>query len=224
MVGAICKRDILAHPVVTIQCFGWQVFFRALIAGRNQTFLALLTRSGALQPAKVNVPKLVGRCVKLELRAKRIFESLASQFADQSQVRCFFDNLARQEQGHAELLELCREAARRAAWKEEYFAPWRDAVPRLEGQMGDAEASLQSLHRVADAFRLVIQIEGSEVNHVFKGVVAASGSEFVRRLRAFQNGGEKHISYICEQIPLFEPQLVDACRELWRTYLSDSSK
>ena len=29
MVGAIIKRDILAHPVVTIRCFGWSVFIRA---------------------------------------------------------------------------------------------------------------------------------------------------------------------------------------------------
>jgi len=35
MIGAIRKRDILAHPFVTIHSFGWQVFFRALAAGRN---------------------------------------------------------------------------------------------------------------------------------------------------------------------------------------------
>ena len=223
MVGAICKRDILAHPFVTIHCFGWQVFFRALIAGRNQTFLSLLAQTHTLQPPKVSVPKLVGRCVKLELRAKRIFESLASQFAHQRPVRKFFDTIARQEQGHAELLELCREAASRAVWREEYFAPWRDAAPRLERQMGDTEASLESIDGVVDALRLVIQIEGSEVNHVFKGIVAASGSEFVRKLQAFQSAGEKHICYICEEIPKLEPQLADECESLRNAYSDDAS-
>ena len=45
MIGAIRKRDILAHPFITIDCFGWSVFLRALTAGRNQTFLALLTET-----------------------------------------------------------------------------------------------------------------------------------------------------------------------------------
>jgi hypothetical protein len=224
MVGAICKRDILAHPFVTIHCFGWQVFFRALIAGRNQTFLSLLAQTHTVQQPKVNVPKLVGRCVKLELRAKRIFESLASQFVNKRPVMQFFDTLARQEQGHAELLELCREAARRAVWKEEYFAPWRDAVPRLERQMGDAESSLESLDSVADALWLVLQIEGSEVNHVFSGVVAASGSDFVRNVRAFQSAGKKHIAFICEEIPSLEADLAGECRELWAAYFTDPAK
>ena len=221
MVGAICKRDILAHPFVTIHCFGWQVFFRALIAGRNQTFLSLLAQTHTLQPPKVNVPKLVGRCVKLELRAKRIFDSLAIRFADQGPVEEFFVTLARQEQSHAELLELCREAASRAGWKEEFFTPWRDAVPRLEGQMGDAEASLESLGSVADALRLVVQIEGSEVNHVFKGIVSASGSDFVRSLGAFQSAGKKHISYICETIPKLEPTLAKESKDLSDRYFAD---
>ena len=224
MVGAICKRDILAHPFVTIHCFGWQVFFRALIVGRNQTFLSLLVQTRTLQPPTVNVPRLVGRCVKLELRAKQIFESLASQFADHRPVRKFFDNLAQQEQDHADLLELCREAASRALWKEEYFTPWRDAVPRLESQMGDAESALQTVDGVADALRLVIQIEGSEVNHVFRGIVAASGSDFVERLGAFQNAGKKHISYICDKIPKLEPELAGECRELWAACFADASK
>jgi hypothetical protein len=90
--------------------------------------------------------------------------------------------------------------------------------------MGDAEASLESLPGVPNALRLVIQIEGSEVNHVFKGIVAASGSDFVRKLRAFQSAGEKHISYICEEIPRLGPELAGECRELRAAYFADSSK
>ena len=50
MIGAICKLDILAHPVVTVRCFGWRVFFRALVAGQSQMFLSLLAESNALFP------------------------------------------------------------------------------------------------------------------------------------------------------------------------------
>ena len=82
MVGVIRKRDILAHPVVTIRCFGWPVFLRALAASRQQTFLSLLVECSALRPPKVKVPELLGHCVELELRAKRVYESLAERFAE----------------------------------------------------------------------------------------------------------------------------------------------
>jgi hypothetical protein len=214
MVGVIRKRDILAHPVVTIRCFGWLVFFKALTAARGQTFLSLLREAGVLRPATIEIPELLGHCVELELRAQRIYEELAQRFADRGPVRRFFQTLAEQEQSHAELLELCRETASRAGWLEERFAAWRDAVPRLERQMGEAETALEGLDKLADALRLVIRIEGSEINDVFGGVVAATDSDFVRTLRAFHTAGTTHISYISDQIPKFEPGLVDECREL----------
>lgn len=214
MVGVIRKRDILAHPLVTIRCFGWPVFCRALIAGRRQTFLSMLAESGALRPPRVVVPELLAACVELELRAKWVYESLAQRFADREAVSRFFQTLAEQEQEHSELLELCRELAGREGWLEEQFAPWRDAVPRLGRQMGDAEAAAEGLDVLPDALRLVIEIEGSEINQVFDSVVAATDSAFVRKLRAFHTAGTDHILYICDQIAMFEPGLAPACREL----------
>ena len=135
MVGVIRRRNVLAHPIVTIRCFGWQVFFRALIAGHSRTFLSLLAETKGFQPPTVKVPELVGRCVKLELQAERIYESLAGRFVDNERTSDFLSALARQEQSHAELLRLCREAAGRSVWKEECFAPCRDSMPHLERQM-----------------------------------------------------------------------------------------
>ncbi|MGD2152280.1 MAG: ferritin family protein [Gemmatimonadales bacterium] len=214
MVGVIRKRDILAHPIVTIRCFGWPVFLRALTASRHQTFLSLLCETGALRPPTVEVPELLGHCVELELRARRIYQTLAQRFADAVAVRRFFETLAEEEGEHAELLELCRETAGRAGWLEERFAPWRDAVPRLEQQMGEAEASLEGLDDLADAFRLTIRIECSEINDVFQGVVAATDSDFVRSLRAFQTAGSTHVSYIADRISEFEPSLAAECRKM----------
>jgi hypothetical protein len=214
MIGAIRRRDILAHPFVTIHSFGWPVFFRALIAGRDQTFLSLLATTRVLRPPKVKVPELLGDCVKLELGARRIYEALAERFTDRELVRQFFETLAQQEQEHAELLELCRELASREGWLEEQFTPWRDAVPRLERQMDEAEASLKDLDSLADALRLVIQIEGSEVNQVFGSALAATDSGFVRNLRAFQSAITKHIYYICDRIPKLELDLAYECRAL----------
>jgi hypothetical protein len=214
MVGVICRADILAHPFVTIHCFGWRIFFRALSANHDQTFLSLLTDTESLQPPPVKVPELVERCIKLELQAKQIYERLAAWFLGREAVNNFFETLARQEESHAQLLELCRVIGNRTIWKEECFAPCRESIPPLERQMRNIESSLESIEDVADALRLVIEIESSEVNQVFGSVVAASGSNFVRKLLAFQNAAEDHIAYICDEIPKLEPDLAEECREL----------
>jgi hypothetical protein len=213
MVGAIRRRDILAHPFVTINCFGLPLFLKALIAGRKETFLSLLTKNKVLRAPTVQVPELLERCIKLELRAQQMYNSLAERFSGQGEVREFFEMLAQQEQEHSEMLELCQELASREGWLEEYFSPWRDAVPRLERQMDEAETSLEHLDHARDAFRLVIKIEGSEINQVFAGAIAATDSAFVRCLEAFQSADARHLSYIYDQIPKLDPDLTAECIE-----------
>ena len=60
MVGVITNWDILAHPVVTIRGFGWRVFFRAVFAGPETTFLSLLH---GVHSSAANVPPLLERCI-----------------------------------------------------------------------------------------------------------------------------------------------------------------
>jgi hypothetical protein len=76
------------------------------------------------------------------------------------------------------------------------------------------ESSMELIEHVADGLRLVIEIEGSEVNQVFGSIVAAGGSTFVRNLLVFQVTVEKHIDFICDEIPKLEPDLTEECREL----------
>ena len=214
MVGTIRKRDILAHPIVSIRCFGLWVFFRALFAGKNQTFLSLLTDIKGLKPSPEKVPELVERCIKLELQAKQIYERLAGQFVDHECASNFFRSLARHEESHAQLLELCREIANRTIWRESRFTPYRDSIPRLERQMETIESSMELIEHVVDGLRLVIDIEGSEVNQVFGSVVAAGGSNFVKNLVVFQVTVEKHIDFICDEIPKLEPDTKEKCEQL----------
>ncbi len=214
MVGAIVKRDVVAHPIVTIRCFGWRVFIRALLAGGNTTFLSLLTDSETLRPAGGGVPEFVGRCVELELKASRIYKSLARRFADQAPVREFFNALTRQENAHAELLELAETAAGQERWDESKAAPWRSVIPRLEVHMEGAVSVLDEIHSVKQALQHVIEIESSEINDVFNGVIAASDSCFVRRIRTFHQTEVQHLQFICRSIERIEPDLVPACQVL----------
>jgi rubrerythrin len=173
-----------------------------------------LGQTDPLRPKTIEVPELLGDCVELELRAQRIYELLAERHRDNEPVSLFFATLAGQESTHAEMLELCRAIAGREGWMDEYFAPWRAAIPRLDALMDEVEASLEGMDSVEDALRLVIRVEGSEINQVFESVVAATDSDFVHSLQAFQSADEMHISYITDRIPEFEPALAGECADL----------
>ena len=124
MVGAITSWDIIAHPISTIQCFGWRVFFKAIIPWHDTPFLSLVRDAGFLGASMSSVPTILERCVALELRAKRIYRALAKTFDDQGLVGPFFAGLVEQEQYHVDLLELARAVAVRSGWKANLFNPW----------------------------------------------------------------------------------------------------
>ncbi len=217
MIGAICKRDVLAHPMVTIRCFGWQVFFQALVAGRKRTFLSLVMGSSAARCSPVPLPDLIRRCANLELRAKSIYELLARCYRHHGDVSRLFTTLARQEQCHFELLELCALAAGGQEASEACFERWQQMLPRLARQMRRAEAKATEVTTVAEALSLVVAVESSEVNELFAEIVESSRSEFVRRLNVFREAGEQHLAYIGREIPSLAPELAEACRQLLAT-------
>lgn len=217
MVGAICKREILFHPVVTIRCFGITFLVRALMAGRDQTFLSVLTANKHFQSRTETMPEVVPHCIALERRFMNIYELLADRFANRVDVRNFFRVLASQERSHAELLELCGVAVRQGGWQDKRLEPWREAVSDMERQVEEAETWAAALQSPLEALRLVIDIESTEINRAFFDIIGANNSEFVQQLAAFRTAGAKHIAFICRRIPLLEPDMADACRELART-------
>jgi hypothetical protein len=214
MIGVITTWDILTHPVSTIRCFGWGVFFRAVAPWNHRTFLSILQDAGSFGTAAARVPAILERCIALELRAKRIYNALEKAFADHGLVGPFFAGLALQEQYHADLLEVCRAAVSRRGWKANLFNPWQDYLPRLEEQMHAAEDAVYQVGSVEDALRLTIQIESSEVNEVFHAALAATDAAFVHKLRPFREAMEAHMAYIAGRLPELCPELLMACREL----------
>lgn len=214
MVGVINYWDILGHPLATIRCFGWQVFFKAVAPWQNRPFLAQLRDAGFFGTVPSGVPPILDRCIDLELRAKRIYEVLARALDDQGLVGLFFAGLVEQEQYHADLLEIARAAAMRNGWQAKLFNPWQDYLPRLEQQMEAAEAAVSEVDSVDAALRLVIQIESCEVNRVFDAALAATDAAFVKRLKPFREAMEAHLSYLVERLPELSPRLTVNVREL----------
>ena len=214
MVGVINHWDVLAHPIVSIRCFGWQIFFRAIGPWQDRSLLSLLREAGYFGAAASDVSVILERCVGLELRAKRIYHVLAKTFADHGLVGPFFVGLAEQEQYHADLLEICRAAAIRGRWRANLFNPWHDYLPRLEQQMATIEAAVPQIDSVDAGLELVVQIESSEINEVFHAALAATDLAFVRKLKPFREAMDAHMTYIVERLPELSPKLVLACREL----------
>jgi hypothetical protein len=216
MVGAITSWDVFAHPVSTIQCFGWRVFFRAVLPSsrREQTFLGLLQDAGFFRETGSEVSAILDRCIDLEIRAKHVYAAFAKRFAEQGLPGPFFAGLAEQEQYHADLLQVCRSAALRGNWRANLFNPWQDYLPRLQQQMDAVEADARRIDSLEDALRLTIRIESSEVNQVFAGALAASDAAFVHKLRPFREAMEAHMIYLAERIPELAPELMLDCREM----------
>jgi hypothetical protein len=215
MVGVICTNDILLHPIVTIRAFGWRVFFRAVFEGRGDTFLSLLQREGFFAaPPAPKEPELIERCVWLELQSAAIYHTLAERFSSLVPLREFLDELADEEQEHADLLRVCKFFASQGRFVADRFAPWHDYVPLLEQQMQQTVASLDEIQSLDDVVQLILRIETSEINPVFLGVIEATDSPFVRNLGPFRRAVSHHISYICERISALTPSAALACRKL----------
>jgi len=87
-------------------------------------------------------------------------------------------------------------------------------LPRLEQQMDATEAAVSEMDSVEAALQLVVQIESSEINQIFRAALAASDSTFVKKLRPFQEAMEAHMTYLVERIPELSPNMLLACREL----------
>ncbi len=215
MIGAIRTRDILAHPVTTVRCFGWRVFIRSLLGGRRQTFLSLIGNElVGLGDASTDFERLIGRCVALERDAEEVYRALAERFGLETPGGSFFLLLADQEHAHAQLLEICALAARRTLLPPEALAPLDDAVGRAQRCLRLQRSAAEAVEQLDDALKVVLRIETSEINRLFAGVVASTESRFVERLAVFQEAGRRHVGFICREIERLDPGFQQACAAL----------
>jgi hypothetical protein len=214
MLGTIRKLEVLSHPRVTIKCFGWGAFFRALFSRRDQTFLSLLSQAGVFQQSQVPTSEFIDRCITLETRAMWIYQSLALRLAQTGPAQEFFSRLAQQENAHARLLELCRVAASRGGWNEQGLQRWRQSLPAAERLLNDAEASLREDLSLVDSFRLVIRMESSQINGLFTSIVEATDPRLPKAFTAFRTAVRDHLEYIRQRIPVLEPSLKSECAQL----------
>jgi hypothetical protein len=219
MQGVITRFDILAHPILTIRCFGCRLFFRALFAKRDETFLLVLSGAGLLgsSPHKLSEAEIFPyfeRVIQLELRAKRVYATLAETVASSPSAKHFFEVLASQEQEHADMMAVCRAATFRGDCSLNSVDCTSRNLSQLEQIMTEAEELASSISSLEEALRLVVRIEWSEINQVYRDVFSSSNSRFVHELLQCEGEIDSHIDFIVQTISEFAPQVLDAELEL----------
>jgi hypothetical protein len=217
MIGAITTRDILKHPIVTIRCFGWLVFVKALFLGQHRTFLSLLPVNAVGTDRASRVARVIQRCIDLELRVDKIYTDWALEFADNRLAKRFFTALASQERSHAELLALCRSTLSKDVLCDtvvDTCSHWGDALTDLETCMTATEWQVAAIHTVEDAAKKVVEIETGEVNWLFRSVITICGSDFTRKLEVFQDAIDRHLLFISKHLPQIAPSLEFTFAEL----------
>ncbi len=206
MQGVIRRRDIVAHPYVTVRCFGWIVFWRALFSGPQRTFLSLLEEPPP-DDATRSAREAVERCCALEIVFETQYAALSLRFARLPALAGFLAELARQERMHQELLAICKPLACGAWHREGEFAAICAQLPGVERQVHALAARAAGIASDRDALALVLDLESSEVNRLFGAVLAATESDFVRRTAAFRGAIREHLAYVREQLGALLPEI-----------------
>jgi hypothetical protein len=214
MRGAIRRRDIAGHPVLTYRSFGGKVLARALLTGADRTFLSIVREVSLLEDRRVYVPEVVERCIELKLAARDLYASLARKFPSRSPANSCFERLATHKSNHAELLELCREVAARGRWDARQLQPVTGSVQNLERLLEAADREAQTCQDVEAAFRIAIAMESSEVSVAFRTVIESCDVEFVRRLKPFHDAYAWYLDFLCRQGAKLAPSLASELRRL----------
>jgi rubrerythrin len=217
MLGAIKKHDIVAHPLLTIRCFGFRVLWKTLTAPSNSTFLTVLTANLAVKPAHHDANGVFSRCIELERMTQQIYVRLAERFPEAPEARRFFELLARQEEQHAELLGVCHHEAGRCGWDQECNESLERVIPQTKLQIELAIGRAECVETVREALGLVLEVvEMSEIHLAFLSLIAATDSDFVRFLPAFQRATRSHLDFVARQIRDMAPFYTERCNELLR--------
>jgi hypothetical protein len=207
MQGVVTTRQVLAHPLVILEGFGLKVLVRSLFAGRDETFLDIVTRcaqEGANDDMEeVDLLKTVDRFVGLERRARDLYWKVSQDLAAFPDAAKFFVTLSWQEEGHAIVLSRVRREIRRGRL-------WRKSRDFHLSSLGSIEALFANFeHEVGRktvslcrALEMVEEIEGSELDVVFDSLNDSVDMRSRARFERFFVLSNAHSAYWREQVPL----------------------
>lgn len=204
MLGVITKAQVLAHPIVILEAFGATVLWRALLAGRSETFLEIVSRCAEEEANEaldqLDLARTVRRFIGFERRASDVYGRISNQLAALPDAARFFAMMARQEEGHAIVLtRVQRDVRRGRLWKESrdlHLASLDSFASRFAGWEEEARRGVT----VEQALLIVEGIEGSELNVVFDSLNACVDMRSRVRFERFFVMTRRHLDFCREQV------------------------
>lgn len=204
MQGVVTKVQVLAHPIVMVEGFGLKVLIRALLAGRRETFLDIVTRCAEEEARseleEFDLVRTVDRFIGFERRARDLYRQLSTQFEGLPEASKFFATLSRQEEGHAIVLSRVRREMRRGRlWtesKDQHLA----SVRAIDGLLAGFEAEARRGVSLARALEIVEGIEGSELDVVFDSLNDSVDMRSRARFERLFVLTRSHLTYWREQV------------------------
>jgi hypothetical protein len=204
MQGVVTTIQVLAHPLVIVEGFGLKVLLRALFAGREETFLDIVSRRAEEEARgdmdELDLVRMVDRFVGFERRARDLYLDLSEQLAGLSEAARFFATLSRQEEGHAIVLSrVRREISRGRFWtdsKDLHLA----SEKAVDALLTDFEEEVRHGVSLPRALDIVEAIEGSELDLVFDSLNSSVDLRSRARFERFFVLNQSHSLYCREQV------------------------
>src|SRR5262245_47926311 len=119
---------------------------------------------------------------EIERLVAKIYFRFSHLFLDQPELRDFWWEMAREEEQHACILHACRALIEN--YEEERLDPEisrdkaRQLSARLEAMLERGSATLT----VEEAFRLALEIEGSEIDAIYSKLIHLGGPQIARTM------------------------------------------
>lgn len=204
MQGVVRTRQVLAHPIVIIEGFGLKVLIRALLAGRGETFLDIVSRCAEEESRsdleEIDILRTVDRFTSFERRARDIYAALARQLKGHPDAAKFLARLSNQEEGHAIVLSRVRREIRRGRLWTESKDLHGFSVAGMHALLERFEAEVRGPVSLGRALEIVEAIEGSELDVVFDTLNRSVDMRSRARFERFFVLNENHLAYCREQV------------------------
>lgn len=211
MRGLIRARDVIIHPLVVIQGFGVKVFWRALTAPKERTFLELISEGipQPISPEQVAVSHQLDRLILHETHCSKIYHYFADHFTDALEVRDFFKTLSYQEEAHAEIVRVAKvEIARQKTWpKGDLIAP--EILEKVDLALAQIDAVLRKTPKVSlkQALEILEEIEMTEKEMVFAFIHhfhVVMQFTFLKKIHHLIPSFADHHAYLNTTLPLIK--------------------
>jgi hypothetical protein len=204
MQGVVTRVQVLAHPIVIVEGFGLKVLLRALLAGRGETFLDIVSRCAEEEARgdleQIDLLRTVDRFVGFERRARDIYFRLAQQAHGHADAAKFLARLSQQEEGHAIVLSRVRREIRRGRLWAESKDLHVASIAAVEGMLARFEVEVRAGVPLLRALEIVEAIEDSELDVVFDTLNRSVDMRSRARFERFFVLNENHLAYCREQV------------------------